>query len=40
MRNIVFSTVAAVLVLVFFSSCTTYVRTPSGRTTAVGVRTQ
>jgi hypothetical protein len=40
MRNILLSTVGAIMILAFFSTCTATVKAPSGRTTSVGVRTQ
>ena len=40
MRNILFSTIAAIVILAVFGGCTATVKAPSGRTTSVGVRTQ
>lgn len=39
MRNIIFTTIGALLILAFFSSCTTTVRSPSGRSASISTRT-
>ncbi|MGI9173421.1 MAG: hypothetical protein ACR2F0_08945 [Chthoniobacterales bacterium] len=38
MRNIILSTLAAIVILAAFSSCTTTVRAPSGRSASIGTR--
>jgi hypothetical protein len=40
MRNILLSTVAAIVALAFFGGCTTTVKAPSGRTMSVGTKVQ
>ena len=40
MRNILFSTIGAIVILAVFGGCTATVKAPSGRTTSVGVQTQ
>lgn len=39
MRNILVTTFGALLILAIFSSCTTTVRAPSGRSASVSTRT-
>ncbi len=40
MRTLLLSTICAVLIVTAFSSCTTTVKTPSGRTTSVSTKVQ
>ncbi|MEO5721756.1 MAG: hypothetical protein ABIR71_09830 [Chthoniobacterales bacterium] len=40
MRTILLSTLGAVLILAVFSSCTTTVRAPSGRSASISTRTR
>ena len=39
MRNILLSTIGAVLILAVFGGCTASVKAPSGRTTSASIRT-
>ncbi|HEX8680637.1 MAG TPA: hypothetical protein VF683_11800 [Chthoniobacterales bacterium] len=40
MRKLIIPALGAILIMAVFSSCTTTVRTPGGRTTSVSTRTQ
>jgi hypothetical protein len=40
MRNILFSAVGSILLMALFGGCTVTAKAPSGRTAAIGVKTQ